>query len=362
MLETVVTSVHVNDYMVSDRAGIIENRHSVHAAVVDGNGRLLYAVGNPFRMTLARSTAKPAQALAILETGCFEQFGFNDSDLALVCASHSSEDRHIARAQAMLAKIGAEESDLACGGHPSLSVAVNRTWIKNDFSPGGLCNNCSGKHAGMLAGAKTTGAGFADYQSPVHPMQLRVKRVFEELCGSDAKKLKWGVDGCNLPAPALPLSVLARIYASFAAASDTVQRLVEVTTRTQYSAQIFRAMVTFPDLVGGEGRFCTEFMRAFKGSLMGKIGADGTYCIGVRASKQTRKLGAVGTMGIAVKIEDGNANILYAAVLEIVEQLGLGTPEMRFILTPFRCKDILNTAGVVTGHVTPKLKVRPMNG
>lgn len=262
----------------------------------------------------------------------------------------------------MLAKIGAKETNLACGGHPPLSEVVGRAWIKNDFIPGGQCNNCSGKHAGMLAGSKTIQAGFADYQSPRHPMQLRVKRVFEELCGMDAKDLRWGVDGCNLPAPALPLPVLARIYSSFATASDKLQINGECSTRTQYSARIFQAMATFPELVGGEGRFCTEFMRAFKGSLIGKLGADGTYCVGVRASKQTHKLGAVGAMGISVKVEDGNINILYAAVLEIIEQLGLGTLEMRSSLTRFRCKDILNTAGVVTGHVTPELKVRSMNG
>lgn len=170
-----------------------------------------------------------------------------------------------------------------------------------------------------------------------------------------------GVDGCNLPAPAVSLSVLARIYATFATTADVVEAKGEVTAHTQHCARIFQAMSTFPELVGGERCFCTELMRAFRGSLIGKLGAVGPYCLGVRASGQTRKLGAIGAMGIAVKIEDGNINILYSAVLEITGQLALGTPEIREALTHFRYKDIHNTAGIVTGCTTPDFTVRSIH-
>jgi L-asparaginase II len=136
----------ITDYIVSDRCGIIENRHAIHAAVTDTTGKLLFATGNPHRMTLVRSAAKPAQAVAILETGCFEKFGFDEADLALVCASHSSEERHVDRAKRMLGMIGAEEADLSCGGHAANSEEVNRAWIREGFTPGAVCNNCSGKH------------------------------------------------------------------------------------------------------------------------------------------------------------------------------------------------------------------------
>lgn len=348
-----------DDYIITDRGGVIENRYAVHAAIVDANGKLLYAVGNPSRITLARSTAKPAQALAILETGAFDQFEFDDGDLALMCASHSSENRHIEKAHSILEKIDAKEEDLACGGHPSISPAVNREWIKADYSPTAVCNNCSGKHAGMLAGARAMGAELENYHLPDHPMQMQVTRVVSELCGiDDAKKVKWGIDGCNLPAPAMPLHTLARVYASFAATTDTIEMGITVPARIQASSRIFQAMARHPELVGGEGRFCTELMSAFQGMLIGTIGADTSYAIGMRASEQTRSIGSNGAVGIAVKIESGDINIMYSAVMEILQQLQLVTSSVYQKLGSFHLQKIFNSVGVLTGHVSHQFKVR----
>lgn len=336
----------------------MENQHEVHAAVTDANGKLLYAVGDPSRITLARSAAKPAQALAILETGGFEQFGFDDADLALMCASHSSEERHITRAIAMLAKVHAEERDLRCGGHTALSRSVNRAWIKEDYTPTAVCSNCSGKHIGMLAGTKAIGAELAEYHLLTHPLQLRVKRVVEELCGLDTGISEWGIDGCNLPAPAFPLHCLGRIYAIFAGAADDIERDTTPSERTKALARIFKAMSRYPDMVGGEGRFCTRLMQVFRGSLIGKLGADGCYGIGMRASEETKRLGASGAIGISVKIEDGNVEILYSAVVEIFQQLQIGAPDVLQKLADFHRREFLNTVGVITGHTSHNFTVR----
>lgn len=336
----------------------MENRHRVHAAVTDANGVLLYGVGNPSRITLARSTAKPFQALGVLETGGVDQFGFDDADLALMCASHSSEGRHIARARAMLAKVNAEEGDLRCGGHPAISEAVNRAWAKKDFAPTPACSNCSGKHAGMLAGAKAIGAELTDYHLQTHLLQLRVQRVFEELCGLDTDGLTWSVDGCNLPAPAFPLHYLGKIYAKLAAAADDMERNVSSSERTVALNRIFHAMVKYPEMVAGEDRFCTLLMQIFQGALIGKLGADGCYGIGIRASETTKKLGAKGAIGISVKIEDGNIGILYSAVVEVLEQLGIGTREQLQHLAGFHHPKIFNTVGVVTGHTSHQFQAR----
>lgn len=347
-----------DDTVVSERGGVVENRHKVHASVVDATGKLLFYVGDPSRITLVRSAAKPAQALAVLETDGFDRYKFDDADLALMCASHSSEQRHITRALDMLAKVQAEEADLRCGGHPALSASVNRAWIRRDYNPTAVCSNCSGKHVGMLAGTKAIGADVATYHDSAHPLQSRVKRVFQELCALEAEDVKWGIDGCNLPAPAVPLHYLGRIYAIIAASADEVESGVPVTARTQALRRIFHAMAEYPEFVGGDGRFCTVLMQAFQGRLIGKLGADGCYGIGIRASKQTAQLGATGAIGISVKIEDGNIPILYSAILEILEQLQIRPPETRKDLDASHRPPILNTAGVVTGHVIPTFKLR----
>ncbi|KAL4876588.1 L-asparaginase II [Aspergillus karnatakaensis] len=351
-------AVATTDYVVSDRCGIIENRHAVHAAITDADGTLLFAVGDPTRLTLARSAAKPAQAVAILETGCFERFGFNDGDLALACASHSSEVRHVERAKRMLKDIGADEGDLSCGGHAAISEVVNQGWIREGFVPGRVCNNCSGKHAGMLAGCRALEVDLEGYHLMDHPMQVRVKRAVEEVTGLEEDMVKWGIDGCNLPAPALPLQYLGKMFAAFAAAADAVEKGDGLPERTRVMSRVFHAMSRYPELVGGDGRFCTVLMREFQGALIGKIGADGCYGIGIRASEPTRKLGAVGAIGIAVKVEDGNLNVLYSAVAEILARLQIGTPEMRQSLASFHHTDILNTAGVVTGRLTHAFELR----
>ncbi|KAJ5649504.1 uncharacterized protein N7484_003227 [Penicillium longicatenatum] len=347
-----------NDFVVSDRGGVIENRHAVHAAVIDSKGHLLYALGDPTRITLARSAAKPAQAVAILEAGAFNKYDLDDVDLALMCASHSSEERHITRARAILEKIGAEESDLKCGGHTPVSQAVNRAWIRNDFVPTSVCSNCSGKHAGMIAATKALGADVGTYHLEMHPLQVRVKRTVDEICGLGDRESVWSVDGCNLPAPAFPLLSLGQMYASFAEAVDMADGDGAGSARMQQQARVFRAMSRYPEFVAGEDRFCTILMRAFPGLLIGKLGADGCYGVGIRASEQTKRLGADGGLGIAVKIEDGNIGILYSAVSEVLNQLHIGDPGMRQGLAQFLSPEIRNTVGVVTGKVSPHFSLR----
>jgi L-asparaginase II len=332
------------------RGEAIENTHRAHVAVVDGQGRLLYAFGDPLRLTLARSAAKPAQALAVVETGALERFGFDDADLALMCASHNSEERHIERARQMIGKAQASEADLRCGGHAPLSDAVLRAWIKRDFTPGAVCSNCSGKHAGMLAGAQAIGASVRDYHLPEHPLQVRVKHTVADVCDLPDDDVQWAIDGCNLPTPAFALDRLARLYAKLA---DAAAQPIDggSTTRRAALARIYRAMTTYPEMVAGEGRFCTTVMRNFEGALVAKVGADASYAIGVRPSAQTAKLGADGALGIAVKVEDGNTTALYAIVAELLDQLDIGTAAQRAALDAYRAQVIRNTMQVETGRM-----------
>lgn len=348
-----------DDCALTDRGGVLENTHRVHAAVTDATGKLLLAVGNPHRMTLARSAAKPVQILAVLETPGLERYGFEDADVALMCASHSSEERHVTRATQMLETIQAKESDLRCGGHPAISPSVNRDWIKRDFTPSPLYSNCSAKHVGMLASALALGGDTSkEYHLPDHPVQTRVKRAFEDLSGLSPNEIRWGIDGCNLPTPSLPLRDISHIYATLAEAGSLQSKGEVVSPRLQHLGRIFHAMSSYPELVGGDGRFCTLLGSAYKGALIGKIGADGCYGVAVRESDQTRKLGASGSLGIAVKIDDGDLEILYACVAEILEQLGINESPPGQSLSSFHRLKRVNTMGVVTGVISMPFRVR----
>jgi L-asparaginase II len=347
-----------HDLVLNWRGDVIENSHIVHAAIVDSNDDLLYSLGDPSRLTLARSAAKPFQALAILETGAAEKFGFDDADVALISGSHNCEEKHVSRVKAMLEKVGVTEQDMKCGG-PSISKVINTGWIKSDFVPTAVYSNCSAKHVGMLAAAKALGAGTESYHLPTHPVQLKIKQVHEQLADLKPDELRWVVDGCNAPSPALPLQSLALMFAKLAQASEQSEDLDKPSTKNQ--RRLYRAMAARPDMIGGDSRFCTDFMRSSPGFWVGKLGAEGCYGVGIRECQQTRELGAKGGLGIAVKIEDGNIDILYAALIEILARLNLGTDEIREDLKKSYCTMAKNTMGVETGHLSFQMDLKKHN-
>lgn len=356
------------DYITESRGGIIENRHLLHAAITNTSG-LQYVVGDPTRFTLIRSAAKPAQSVAVIEALASPSpsstlprtFQLSGEDIALMSASHSSEPSHLSHALALLERGGNSPSDLRMGGHPAISPGVNETWIRDGVKPQGIHNNCSGKHAGMLAAARALGADPATYHLPDNPVQERVRGVVEDLVGG-LGEVKWAVDGCNLPAPAMPLTSLAAMYAAFAAAADEVEaagldplhsfhshHIQEkgISERTAAMARVFASMNAHPNAVSGEGRFCSTLAIAYPGTVVGKVGADACYGVGIRADPETGRQ----AMGIAVKVEDGNMDILYAAVPEILERLGLGSAEQRAQLDSFHFIERRNTAGLKVGAV-----------
>lgn len=361
-----VDTYHFHNRVTSLRSGIVENTHTVHAAIVDASGNLLLSIGNPGRLTLARSAIKPAQTLAILETPGIEKYGFDRKDIALMCASHNSEDRHIIQARKMLQATGNHESNLQCGGHPATNPTVLRHWIKTDFSPTAVYNNCSGKHIGMLAASNVLDADTKTYHNLEHPMQMRVQKVVESLTGLAPQQLQWGIDGCNLPAPALPLKGLAQVFASLAAAAADVggeagysqaSRLPR--ERADILAHIFDSMTRYPELIAGEDRFCTELMQTFLGCVVGKVGADGCYGIGIRPGGTiSHGLGNM-PIGIAVKVEDGDLSVLYAAIMEILEQLEVGSMELRKQLAKYHYPQLTNTAGVIVGTYAFSIELQP---
>jgi len=344
------------DLVINWRGDVIENSHMVHAAIVDSNNKLLYSVGDPSRLTLARSAAKPFQALAILETGAAEKFGFDDADVALISGSHNCEEKHISRVKAMLQKVGVTEQDMNCGGHPSLSKVINTGWIKSDFVPTAVYSNCSAKHVGMLAAAKALSAGIENYHLPTHPVQLKIKQVHERLAGLKPDELRWVIDGCNAPSPALPLQSMALMFAKLAHASELSEDLDDSSIRNQ--RRLYHAIATYPDMVAGDSRFCTDFMHSSPGFWVGKLGAEGCYGVGIRDCQQTRDLGANGGLGVAVKIEDGNIDILYAALIEILTRLNLGTDEIREQLKKSYCTMAKNTMGIETGHLSFQIDLK----
>lgn len=283
----------------STRGDLVESVHRVSAAVVDGQGRTVAATGNPALVTFWRSAAKPFQAMPLVADGAADRFDIPDDELALCCASHSSEPLHLALAERLLARIAVGEEELACGPHVPLSPAVADRVAREGIAMTPRWNNCSGKHAGMLALCRHHGWPSAGYAGVGHPAQRRI--LASVSCWTDVAQacIGLGVDGCTAISFALPLRAMATAYARLGAARDGA------------AARVRAAMLAHPDVVAGSGRPCTDVMRAWPGEVLAKAGADGVY---------GAALPGLG-LGLALKVEDGDGSAAPVALIAVLREL-----------------------------------------
>lgn len=315
------------------RGSLVESIHRVSAVVVDDQGRQLAWSGHPDMVTFWRSAAKPFQALPLLVDGAAERFGLTDQDLALICASHSSEPVHLAAIDQLLERIGHAESDLGCGGHTPLSDEVARAAARCGEEPSARWSNCSGNHAGMLALASHHGWSPQAYFQAGHPVQDRLLEEVSRWTDQPTQEIVLGVDGCNAVCYGLPLSAMALAYARLGTSHDPAAHRVR------------SAMVANPTLVGGLGRPCTDIMIAGGGMVVAKIGAEGVY--GATLPEEG--------LGVALKVEDGamrSAAIALLAVMKRLTERGILAPthgEWLARTAEHATIPIVNTRGEVTG-------------
>jgi len=304
-------------FVESWRGTVLESRHAVHVAVIDGSGRLVAHAGDPEYRTFWRSAAKPFQALPLVEDGAAEGFGLSRQDLALACASHSSEPAQVALVREFLQRAQCSERDLMCGPHRPLSDAVAKDYETRGVRLTAIYSNCSGKHTGMLALAKHHGWPTEFYARGEHPVQQRCLKSVSDYTDVPAKEIGVAVDGCGVSCFAMPLRNMALAY-------------------TRIPAAILEAMVLHPELVAGEGRPCTEMMRAHPGRVVAKVGAEGVYSAAlIRES-----------LGVTLKVEDGHSVAASLAIAAVLVELGL-KPQPTWLLT----KPITNSRGETVGEM-----------
>ena len=297
------------------RGGLVEAWHDVHVAVVDAAGKLVAKVGDPDLVTYWRSAAKPFQALPLAADGVLERFAFTTEELALCCASHSSEPQHVAIVRDLLRKIGCGERDLLCGPHPPLSETVARDYASRGVRLTAIYSNCSGKHAGMLALARHHGWPTDFYTRVEHPVQRRCLEEVSRWTDVAVPDIKTAVDGCGVVCYGLPLRQMALAYARLAIA-DFGSRVADSKgagpIRNPQSA-IVQSMLRHPELIAGSGRPCTDLMRAHPGRVLAKVGAEGVYCaLLVRDG-----------LGVALKVADGHGLAAALALAAVLEELGV---------------------------------------
>lgn len=306
------------------RGSIVESRHTVHVAVVDGAGTLVAHAGDPGLVTFWRSAAKPFQAMPLVEDGVVGRFGLTREQLALTCASHSSEPGQVALVREFLRAIACTEADLLCGPHRPLSEAVARDYETRGVRLTAAYSNCSGKHTGMLALAKHHGWPIEFYTRLEHPVQQRSLAEVSRWSDVPAEQIGVAVDGCGVACFALPLRNMALAYA----------RLGKGETGNE--KRVVEAMLRHPELIAGEGRPCTELMRAHPGRVIAKVGAEGVYsALLVREG-----------LGVALKVEDGHGPAAALAIAAVLAELGLRPQPAALLVRP-----VLSARGEPVGEM-----------
>ena len=317
------------------RGDVVESRHRVHAVVAHAERGVVASCGNPTLTSFVRSAIKMFQALPLVEDNVTIALPLSPEELALCTASHNGERFHVDAARRILMKSGVTEDALACGPHEPLHPLAAATLTAAGLMPTRIHNNCSGKHAGMLALSRHHHWPLAGYHESSHPVQQRVLRTLATWTDVTESAIQLAVDGCGLPTFALPLTAVALACARFAAADASSP-----------AGTIVDAMSQYPEYVAGTGRLCTALMRAARPHrLFAKVGAEGYYCAGVPALR----------LGVALKVEDGAKRASEPALLTALHAVDAITAADVEELRDFSCPQVRNTRGEVVGNIRVQL-------
>ena len=282
------------------RGGVVESVHHGHLVATGPDGEILLSAGDPDGQFFARSSLKPLQAVAMLRAG----LQLDGPLLALACASHNGEAHHVEGARSILAAAGLDESALQNTPDYPLDDAAALAWRSAGAPKHPVAQNCSGKHAAMLATCVTAGWDTGSYRDPQHALQLAIRGTVAELTGGEPQHVT--VDGCGAPLFSSTLTGLARAFGAVAAAAagDGDDEL----------ARVGRAMSAHPHMVGGTGRDVTALMAGVPG-LVAKDGAEGVYAVGLPDGR-----------GLALKVLDGSQRARPVVMAALLRGLGVDAP------------------------------------
>jgi L-asparaginase II len=334
------------------RGEVVESVHFGAFAIVDSHGTLVASYGDPNTTCYLRSSAKPFQALPLIENGGQTRWHLTSQEIAVMCASHTGTDRHFEVLTGIQTKIDVTQADLLCGVHPAIDISTREAMLTRGETPTPNRHNCSGKHTGMLAQTRMTQSPYKEYIDFNHPIQKEILRTFGEMCQVDPNEIQLGIDGCSAPVFALPLHKAAFGYARLCDPWDLPDN------RAEACRTITGAMMDHPDMVSGPGQWDTRLMEVTSGKIVSKGGAEGYQAIGILPGVLSPDSPGV---GIAIKISDGDSRgrVRPAVALDILRQLGaLKDPEIE-ALSEFGPRfPVVNWRKITVGEAYPSFTMK----
>lgn len=317
------------------RGNILESFHRGVVCIVNEHNEIVFSTGDPQQVCYPRSAMKLLQVLPLIEHGGIEKFGFTLQEIAVMCGSHNAEPDHVEAVNSILAKIGLDKNALNCGPqYPSSKKDANEL-IRHDKKPHHIHNNCSGKHAGMLAMCVLMNWPLEDYINPQHPLQQLIMETCSTLYEYPKEKMTIALDGCSAPIYSVPVINQAIGYKNLAgniAFSDPLQRACKT---------VLEAVSAYPFMVAGSKRYCTDMMNITAPAIIGKTGAEGVFCMTFTSQK----------LGVCIKIDDGKMLPQYNVAQAIVNASGLFTPGQLQPLQHYLRNDITNFNKLLTGEI-----------
>lgn len=276
------------------RVSLVEKEHHGLILVMDIKGNIIFQKGETQNQSFfTRSCIKPFQALPIIKSGTFEKFNFSLKELAVCCGSHAGSFEHIKQIKNILNKIGLNESYLKCGVHDPIDKETREFLIKNNQTASEIHNNCSGKHAGMLAVCVNNGWNVQDYLDFNHPLQIKIFSILKEYC--NIKEAEKSLDGCSAPIWGFPLENLLTGYLKLFLENDILNQ----------------AFINNPLLIGGKKRIDSLIIEASCGKLTAKVGAEG-FCVVLNLDKK---------QALLVKIMDADYKARSIVLIHILKKL-----------------------------------------
>lgn len=329
------------------RGELIESIHHGTVVVAHVNGELVSVAGEPDRWAFFRSSAKPFQAVPLIESGAADRFGFTDAELALCCSSHDGLPWQQEIVAGMLAKLGLDAGALACGKGPPYDEQEAARVTLGIVPASPLQCDCSGKHAGMLATCLRLGLPIESYISAEHSLQQRILGIVAEAFRTDVEKIVLAPDGCSLPTFGAPIHMFATAFATLA---DPDRAPKEAGLEHAPALKRLRAaMAANPRHIGGPGELDTDIIDVTKGRLVAKLGAEGLICIAAPERG----------LGIAISVLDGSERARGPITLSVLEQLDLLNEKEREELRQRQDPPITNFNGWEIGEVRPHFTLVP---
>lgn len=325
------------------RGPLVESLHRGDAVVVSDQGKITHYIGDPYKVTYIRSAGKPLQTLNVIMSGAADKYGFSDAELSIMCASHYGEKFHRDTVRGIMNKIGEPINSLLCGKSMSISEKYAQKLIEKKVVLNETNSDCSGKHAGMIATCLHKGYDIKNYMNNSHPLQSEIIDIIAYMCEIEKENICIGVDGCGVPVHGMPIYNMALGFAKLANPNNLNKDYKDACNR------VFDAMNNHPEMLAGTNGFCSELTEYTNNKLVGKLGAEGIYCIGFKEKN----------IGLAIKIEDGDYDrALWPTVMRCLEDLKILNKIELQRLKRFKESPNTNIHGDIVGRFYPDFHLK----